>query len=93
MPSNAQVSFDDSGDKNPSVPEGRLGSNEMTSYTIAVADLAPAYYYAEDVKYLTRAVTLTSSFFLDPETRMNPNLELGQMWPRGMCCGKMIWVA
>jgi hypothetical protein len=56
----------------------------MTSFTIAVADLALAYYYTEDARYLIRAVTLTSAFFLDPATRMNPNLEFGQMWP-GVC--------
>jgi hypothetical protein len=79
-----QLSCDVTGDVNPSVTSAPLSSDELVSYSIAVADLALAYFYTENTVFLVRAVALTTAFFIDPATRMNPNLEFGQSWP-GVC--------
>ena len=47
----------------------------------AVESLGLAYYFKGDEAYATKAVLLLRAFFLDPATRMNPNLEYAQFIP------------
>jgi hypothetical protein len=49
----------------------------------AVAALAAAYKLTGDNRYVTKAVTLLRVFFLDSQTRMNPNLTYAQAIPGG----------
>lgn len=46
-----------------------------------VQDLGLAYYFTEDEKYATMASKLIKTWFLDAETKMNPNLNFGQGVP------------
>jgi beta-galactosidase len=53
----------------------------MRSLRDAVAALAAAYKITGDDRYVTKAVGLLRVFFLDPQTRMNPNLQFAQAVP------------
>ena len=62
-------------------------STDVTDYpsllkvSKAVEDLAEAYYYTGEEKYAAHATKLLQVWFLNPETKMNPNLNYGQAVP------------
>lgn len=58
---------------------------------LSVAALGAAYKITVDDRYLTKAVELLKVFFLDPETRMNPNLQYAQAIP-GVSPGRGIGI-
>ncbi len=58
---------------------------------LSVAALGAAYKITGDDRYLTKAVELLKVFFLDPETRMNPNLQYAQAIP-GVSPGRGIGI-
>ena len=68
------------GERNPEI-------NKITDHKTlddmvgAVENLSLAYYFRGDETYAAKAVTLLRAWFLDPATRMNPNMEFAQYVP------------
>ncbi|TDE10832.1 alginate lyase family protein [Dyadobacter psychrotolerans] len=61
--------------------EARSDKPLLRRMSVAVNTLALAYAYSKDVKYAQRAVTLIRTWFLDPNTKMNPNMNFAQCTP------------
>src|SRR5699024_10923438 len=53
----------------------------------AVLYLTYAGYYLDHQPYLDRAIELLDIWFIQPETRMNPNIEYGEAI-KGICDGR-----
>ncbi|MGH9837602.1 MAG: alginate lyase family protein [Blastocatellia bacterium] len=68
------------GETNPDNKRGtdapRIGAMAETVETLAVA-----YYFAGEERYAERAASLIRAWFLDPATKMNPNLRYAQAIP------------
>ena len=69
------------GERNPETTTGASDSPRMSRMAGAVETLALAYYFTEEARYAEHAARLLRTWFLDPETKMNPHLEYGQAIP------------
>ncbi len=77
------------GQVNPEIQNfdgGRIAAMASTVYTLALA-----YYYTQDERYSQHCALLLRTWFLNPETRMNPHLRFAQHIPgvvsEGNCSG------
>jgi len=70
------------GEKNPEVDSDKYDRVPYFQLTDAVEDLGRGYRLTGEEKYAEKAASLLHTWFLDPETRMNPNLEYAE-WVKG----------
>lgn len=74
------------GETNPEINQVQDEHNLNTMFT-ATTNLSYAYYLFGDEKYAAQATKLLRTWFLDPATRMNPNMEHAQA-TRGRNAGR-----
>lgn len=68
------------GERNPEI-EKINNHRVLDQMTAAVETLALAYHLTAKEEYASKAAGLLHAFFLDPATRMNPNLQFAQAIP------------
>lgn len=69
------------GDTNPEVETNRFDRAALGRMVREADTLALAYYYSGDPKYAAGAARVIRTWFLDPATAMNPNMDFGQAVP------------
>lgn len=69
------------GQVNPERATNAFDVTDLSNLSTDVHSLALAYYFTSDERYARKAVALLRVWFLDPATRMNPNLNHAQAVP------------
>ena len=69
------------GDTNPDIESNRFDRTALSRMTREADMLALAYYYSGDRKYAEGAARVIRTWFLDPATAMNPNMNFAQAVP------------
>ena len=69
------------GQFNPERATNAFDLADLEDMSQDVQALSLAYYFTGDERYATRAATFIRTWFLAPETRMNPNFNHGQAVP------------
>lgn len=69
------------GDTNPDIESNRFDRSALSRMTHEADTLALAYYYSGDRKYAEGTARVIRTWFLDPATRMNPNMNYAQAVP------------
>lgn len=55
--------------------------NRKTAFFDAVEKLSWSYYFSEDKRFAEKAIELIKVWYLNPETKVNPNINFGQGVP------------
>ena len=69
------------GKVNPERNTNAFDTTALESMSASVEALTLAYYFSDDRRYAQRAAQLLRTWFLDPATRMNPNVQFAQGVP------------
>lgn len=78
------------GETNPEI-KNLTDAGFMSRMSANVNELSHAYYFSGDERYAAKAVELMRVWYLNDDTRMNPNLNFGQRVP-GICDGRGIGI-
>jgi hypothetical protein len=71
----------DDGKVNPERSGNEYDASKLMALRDAIRTLSLAYYYSDDPRYARHAAQLIRTWFLDPATKMNPNLAYAQAVP------------
>jgi hypothetical protein len=69
------------GEINPDRASDKYDVSDLEAMSKHVETLSLAYYYSGDPRFAERAARLVRTWFLDPKTRMNPNMNFAQAVP------------
>lgn len=69
------------GDTNPDIESNRFDRSALSRMSREADTLALAYYYSGERKYADGAARVIRTWFLDPATAMNPNMNFAQAVP------------
>jgi hypothetical protein len=56
-------------------------NNRKTAFFSAIENLVWSYYFSDDKRYADKAIELIRIWYLNPETKVNPNMNFGQAFP------------
>lgn len=66
---------------NPVSKSDDIDGVRLEDFTDQVYTLTLAWYFSDNAAYADKAISLIRTWFIDPETRMNPNLDFAQGVP------------
>ena len=66
------------GDRNPAATADRVNIGRTINNILT---LGTAFYFSDDDRYAAKAAELVRTWFINPDTRMNPNMNYAQMIP------------
>jgi Alginate lyase len=69
------------GIRNPEVTSEALDAGRLVAMNRDARDLALAYYFTNDMRYASRCAEVLRTWFLQPSTKMNPNMRFAQSIP------------
>ncbi|MBJ7437457.1 MAG: alginate lyase family protein, partial [Sphingopyxis sp.] len=69
------------GDTNPDIDSPRFDRAALSHMARDADTLALAYYYSDDRKYADGAARVIRTWFIEPATAMNPNMDFAQAVP------------
>ncbi|MBT3383180.1 MAG: sulfatase-like hydrolase/transferase [Prolixibacteraceae bacterium] len=79
------------GERNPETSGDNVDRTSSRNLFANVEILGWAYYFSGDEKYAKKTLELLETWFVDPKTKMNPNLNYAQGIP-GICEGRGIGI-
>lgn len=75
------------GKVNPASKNDQSDGVRLADFTARVQSLTQAWYFSGEQKYADKAASLLRTWFIDPNSRMNPNLNFAQGVP-GIAAGR-----
>lgn len=79
------------GEYNMDTKTAATDKQRLISFAHDVKDLGLTYYFTDDAKYAEKAKQQIKTWFIDPKTRMNPNMDYAQAIP-GIVDGRGIGI-